>query len=79
MAPGHSCTPWTEHYSAVLAEVPDDEDPDTQLNQALIDRLDTADTILIAGVLPALRDRSKRKGQRAFSATAYAGLRVAGR
>jgi nicotinamidase/pyrazinamidase len=41
--------PWTEHYSAVLAEVPDDEDPDTQLNQALIEQLDTADTILIAG------------------------------
>ena len=41
--------PWTEHYSAVLAEVPDPEDPGTQLNQALIDQLDRADMILIAG------------------------------
>jgi len=41
--------PWTEHYSAVQAEVPDDNDPDTQLNSALIARLDAADTILIAG------------------------------
>lgn len=41
--------PWTEHYSAVLAEVPDENDPDTQLNQSLIDQLDQADTILIAG------------------------------
>jgi nicotinamidase/pyrazinamidase len=41
--------PWTEHYSAVLAEVPDAEDPDTQLNQSLIDQLDRADTILVAG------------------------------
>lgn len=41
--------PWTEHYSAVLAEVPDENDPDTQLNQSLIDQLDRADTILIAG------------------------------
>lgn len=41
--------PWTEHYSAVLAEVPDPVDPGTQLNQALIDQLDRADMILIAG------------------------------
>jgi len=41
--------PWTEHYSAVQAEVPDDGDPDTQLNRALIARLDAADTILITG------------------------------
>lgn len=41
--------PWTEHYSAVQAEVPDPGDPDTQLNQALIDQLDQADMILIAG------------------------------
>jgi hypothetical protein len=30
--------PWTEHYSAMQAEVPDAEDPDTQLNRALIAR-----------------------------------------
>ena len=41
--------PWTEHYSAVLAEVPDADDPQTQLNTALIANLDRADSILIAG------------------------------
>jgi len=41
--------PWTEHYSAILAEVPDAADPDTQLNQALLDQLGRADMILIAG------------------------------
>ncbi|AKJ28214.1 cysteine hydrolase [Caldimonas brevitalea] len=41
--------PWTEHYSAVQAEVPDESDPDTQLNQALIEQLDRADLILVAG------------------------------
>ncbi|MCW7539253.1 isochorismatase family protein [Aquabacterium sp. A7-Y] len=41
--------PWTEHYSALLAEVPDADDPDTQLNRALIERLDEADLILVAG------------------------------
>jgi nicotinamidase-related amidase len=41
--------PWTEHYSAIQAEVPDMEDPDTQLNRALVERLDRADLLLIAG------------------------------
>ena len=41
--------PWTEHYSAVQAEVPDPDDPDTQLNQTFIDELDGADLLLIAG------------------------------
>lgn len=41
--------PWTEHYSAMQAEVPDAEDPDTQLNQGLIAQLDQADLLLIAG------------------------------
>ncbi len=41
--------PWTEHYSALQAEVPDATDPGTQLNAALIARLDQADRILIAG------------------------------
>lgn len=41
--------PWTEHYSAVLAEVPDADDPHTQLNHTLIARLDRAERILIAG------------------------------
>jgi len=41
--------PWTEHYSAVLAEVPDDSDPATQTNWALIRGLEAADLILIGG------------------------------
>jgi nicotinamidase-related amidase len=41
--------PWTEHYSALQAEVPDAADPDTQLNRALIAQLDEADLIVIAG------------------------------
>ncbi|WP_188565593.1 cysteine hydrolase [Undibacterium terreum] len=41
--------PWTEHYSAIMAEVPDAEDPATQLNRAFIDMLAQSDQILIAG------------------------------
>ena len=41
--------PWTEHYSAVAAEVPDPEDPSTLLNSGLIDSLRESDVILIAG------------------------------
>ena len=41
--------PWTEHYSAMQAEVPDEADPHTQLNRALIDELDRADLLLIGG------------------------------
>ena len=41
--------PWTEHYSALLAEVPDADDPHTQLNAALIADLDRAERIVIAG------------------------------
>lgn len=41
--------PFTEHYSAVKAEVPDPEDPSTQLNTKLIQTLMEADKILIAG------------------------------
>lgn len=41
--------PWTEHYSAVMAEVPDPQDPATQLNKALIDSLSSADMVYIAG------------------------------
>lgn len=40
---------WTEHFSAVQAEVPDPEDPDTQVNARLIDTLERADLILLAG------------------------------
>jgi nicotinamidase-related amidase len=41
--------PWTEHFSAVQAEVPDPTDPDTQLNTRLIQVLEQADMVLLAG------------------------------
>ena len=40
---------WTEHYSAVQADVPDPADPGTQLNWPLIETLQKADLILMAG------------------------------
>jgi len=40
---------WTEHYSAIMAEVPDPADADTQLNKALIAQLQAADRVFIAG------------------------------
>jgi len=39
----------TEHYSAIRAEVSDASDPGSRTNFALIERLKTADNILIAG------------------------------
>lgn len=41
--------PWTEHYSAIEAEVPDPEDPSTALNLPLLHHLGQADLLLIAG------------------------------
>jgi nicotinamidase-related amidase len=41
--------PWTEHYSAVQAEVPDPEDALTQPNQVFLASLAGADRIYIAG------------------------------
>jgi nicotinamidase-related amidase len=41
--------PWTENYSALQAEVPDPQDPGTQLNRALIAQLDEAERIVVAG------------------------------
>ena len=41
--------PWTEHFSAVQAEVPDPEDPTTQVNTGLIQTLEDADMVLLAG------------------------------
>lgn len=41
--------PFTEHYSALKAEVPDPADPGTWLNQNLVQILSTADYVLIAG------------------------------
>ena len=40
---------WTEHYSAIQAEVPDPADPATQRNRALLDSLASADLLLVAG------------------------------
>jgi len=40
---------WTEHYSAVKADVEDQNDPGTQLNFDLINTLKTADIIAITG------------------------------
>lgn len=41
--------PFTEHYSAVKAEVPDPNDPTTGINTRLIQTLQKADEIAIAG------------------------------
>ncbi|MGK6309806.1 cysteine hydrolase [Variovorax sp. DT-64] len=41
--------PWTEHYSAIQAEVPDAGDPGTLLNMPLVESLDRADMIVVAG------------------------------
>ena len=41
--------PWTEHFSAVRAEVPDPSDPATQINAGLLTTLEEADLILLAG------------------------------
>lgn len=41
--------PFTEHYSAVMADVPDSSDPTTMLNTDLITYLSAADKILVAG------------------------------
>lgn len=41
--------PFTEHFSAVQAEVPDPQDPTTQVNTDLITTLEEADVLLLAG------------------------------
>jgi len=41
--------PWTEHFSAVKAEVPDPTDISTQINTEFIEALEKADVILLAG------------------------------
>ncbi|WMW80303.1 cysteine hydrolase [Undibacterium cyanobacteriorum] len=41
--------PWTEHYSAMMAEVPDQTDTHTQLNRELLEALQAYDTVLICG------------------------------
>lgn len=41
--------PWTEHYSALQAEVPDADDAHTGLNRELLRRLEGFERILVAG------------------------------
>lgn len=41
--------PWTEHYSAVRAEIPDPADPQTATNRVLVERLAQAGTVYVAG------------------------------
>ena len=40
---------FTEHYSAIKADVPDPDDPSTQTNTALVEALKQADVIAVAG------------------------------
>ena len=40
---------WTEHYSAVQADVPDPDDPGTMLNTRLIEALEDSEMIIISG------------------------------
>lgn len=40
---------WTEHFSAVKAEVPDPKDPSTQLNRPFVDTLEEADIVVWVG------------------------------
>ena len=65
--------PLTEHYSAFRAEVPDPDDPSTQMNTALADALAQADTIVVAGeagshcVANSVRDLADALGDGAVS------------
>ncbi len=41
--------PFTEHYGGLMAEVPDSSDPSTGMNKNLLDVLQQADVIIVAG------------------------------
>jgi nicotinamidase-related amidase len=41
--------PWTEHYGALMAEVPDPEDPTTMINRDFLEMLEAADIVVVAG------------------------------
>ncbi len=62
--------PWTEHFSAIRAEVIDPNDPSTQPNTRLIAALKGADRVLIAGeagshcVANTVRDLANELGER---------------
>lgn len=68
---GHN--PWTEHYSAVQADVPDPADPTTQLNAQLIKTLEQADVIFLSGqalshcVANTVRDVANNFGKQSIS------------
>ncbi|QNP49862.1 cysteine hydrolase family protein [Diaphorobacter aerolatus] len=42
-------SPWTEHYSAIKAEVPDRDDPETDVNERLLRDLAKADRLVVGG------------------------------
>lgn len=46
---GKGENPWTEHYSAMMAEVPDPEDARTQFNSGLWHSLRAAERVFVAG------------------------------
>lgn len=46
---GKGKNPYTEHYSAIRAEVPDPRDEETQVNTALLDALRQSQRVYIAG------------------------------
>jgi len=60
---------WTEHYSAICADVPDPKDPSTMLNVGLIKTLQNADIIAFSGqalshcVANTLRDIANNFGE----------------
>lgn len=60
---------FTEHYSGVQADVPDPEDPSTQLNTRLIQTLEKADIVVFSGeasthcVANTIRDIVKHFGE----------------
>jgi nicotinamidase-related amidase len=41
--------PWTEHYGALMAEVPDSNDPSTALNTSVLQMLSEADIVAVTG------------------------------
>lgn len=44
-----SSNPWTEHYGALMAEVPDPADPTTMINASVLAMLQAADIVAVAG------------------------------
>lgn len=42
--------PWTEHFSAIRAEVPDNDDPSTQINTKFLESIQDADEIVAGGI-----------------------------